>query len=93
MRRFLVAACLALCVAFPTREVLAAKFLNKDTATDRQDETMGTRQSEETVTIDNNAKGENIEVTPKPQEQKDWYENMVIGVDVDANGKPKKPKP
>ena len=90
MRRFLFAVSLILCVVFSTGLLWAAKFPNKDTAVNRQDETMGTRQSEETTTIQNDAKGESIDVVPKKQEEKDWYQNMIIGVDVDADGKPKK---
>ena len=85
MRRFSVAACLILCVVFSTLPALAGKFPNKDTAVNRQDETTGTRQSGETVTIQNDAKSENMDVVPKKQEEKDWYENMVIGVDVGVN--------
>ncbi|MES9996059.1 hypothetical protein [Desulfovibrio aminophilus] len=85
MRSFVAVLCLALAVVFST-PVAAEKFPNKDTAKNRQDNTFGTRNADEITTITDNATdGLHIESVPRRQPERDWYENMVIGVDVGVN--------
>lgn len=85
MRSFVAVLCLLLAVVFST-PVAAGKFSNKDTAKNRQDNTFGTRNADEVTTITDNATdGLRIESVPRKQPERDWYENMVIGVDVGVN--------
>lgn len=61
------------------------KFKNEDTAKNRQDNTFGTDQSEETstTTFDNNDQGETtIKTKRRPKEEEvDWYDKVIITVD------------
>ncbi len=74
------------------------KFPNKDTAKNRTDNSFGTRGGAEAISIEENREqGVTIDATPRKTEEKDWYQNMIIGVDVNANPHvphgPKKPDP
>lgn len=77
---------LILAVALLTPAPAAAqKFPNKDTAKNRQDNVFGTRHAGETIDIQDNAtEGLAIDAVPQKKEERDWYENMVIGVQVNA---------
>lgn len=76
---------LAAVVLLTPPAVSAGKFPNKDTAKNRQDNVFGTPQAGETINVQDNATdGLTIDATPKKHEERDWYENMVIGVQVNA---------
>ncbi|MCM0756671.1 hypothetical protein M7784_15660 [Desulfovibrio aminophilus] len=93
MRAFVAILCLTLAVVFST-PCAAGKFPNKDTARNRQDNSFGTRQTDEVTTITENATdGLRIDSVPRKQPERDWYENMVIGVDVGVNATDRRPKP
>lgn len=62
-----------------------SKFPNKDTAKDRQDTTMGTKPRQEEVPpiIIEQKKNEdtNIQTQRPEQEEKDWYDSVIISVE------------
>ncbi|MEF2231993.1 MAG: hypothetical protein V3571_13760 [Pseudodesulfovibrio sp.] len=66
-----------------------AKFENKDTAKNRQNNVFGTDQSNDTAnaTFGTNAAGDStIKVKPKPQgEPVDWYDKVIITVSPNVN--------
>ena len=68
----------------------ASKFINKDTAKNRQDQEMGTRNQDDDVPITIQQKKHEdtaIETKRKKKEEKDWYDKVIISVEpkVDTN--------
>ncbi|MUM76487.1 hypothetical protein GKC30_02435 [Pseudodesulfovibrio sp. F-1] len=86
MRRLCRILVVAAAVVFLTLSQVAAesKFINKDTARDRRNNTFGTEQSAETATATfgtNGAGDSTIKVKPRPKpEEVDWYDKVIITV-------------
>jgi len=78
-------------VAFLTLSLAlaGAKFENKDTAKDRQDNTFGTEQTDDTAStvFGTDAAGDStIRAKPQPQgEPVDWYDKVIITVNPNVN--------
>lgn len=88
LRQYILFSALILAVLLTASSGQAAKYSNKDTATNRQDYTMGTRPKEGSSQIilgQDPESGDTImQVTPTEKEERDWYQNMFMYIDVNA---------
>lgn len=87
MRHFNIIAATILTVVLltPLAGMAQSKFKNEDTATNRQDNSFGTRPGEDGEAVTkfgtSEAGDSTIDSTPKKQEEVDWYDKVIIVVD------------
>lgn len=90
LARIALAAALLACLAAAT---LAASFENKDTAINRQDQTMGTHKGQ-AVTGRDEATNDQVMETKRPEKkpQRDYYDTMLITINPQVNATQPAPK-